>query len=69
MGAGIFKGYQHMKVDIETDTHLQNLVRQVRERLIANNPVQAFICLQDLDNYLHGKWMDGSPVKKGKSNG
>mgnify|MGYP000990976675 CR=1 FL=1 len=55
-----------MQVDIETDTHLQNLVRQVRERLIANNPVQAFICLQDLENYLHGKNMDGSPIKKGK---
>lgn len=53
-----------MKVDIEKDQHLQNLVRHVRERLILNNPVQAFICLQDLDNYLHGKNMDGSEIKK-----
>lgn len=52
-----------MKVDIEKDVHLENLVRHVRERLMANNPVQAFICLQDLDNYLRGKNMDGSPIK------
>lgn len=52
-----------MKVDIEKDVHLQNLVRHVRERLLANNPVQAFICLRDLENYLHGKNMDGSPIR------
>lgn len=46
------------------DTHLNNLVRQVRDRLTANNPVQAFICLEDLQNYLHGKRMDGTPWKQ-----
>lgn len=53
-----------MQVDIEKDTHLQNLIRHVRERLMDNKPVQAFICLQDLDNYLHGKNMDGSIIRK-----
>jgi len=53
-----------MKVDIEKDTRLQNLLRHVRERLIQNNPVQAFICLGDLENYLHGKNIDGTKIKQ-----
>lgn len=55
-----------MKVDIETDIHLQNLVRHVRERLLENKPIQAWICLKDLENYLHGKNMDGSPIIYGQ---
>lgn len=53
-----------MKVDIETDRHLQNLVRNVFENLTENNPVRAFVCMKDLENYLHGKNMDGTPIKE-----
>lgn len=53
-----------MKVDADTDYHLRNLVRHVREALLESNPVRAWICLGDLENYLHGKNMDGSEIKK-----
>lgn len=45
------------------DGHLANLLRQVREPLQSNNPVQAYICLQNLEKYLYGLRMDGSPWK------
>lgn len=53
-----------MQVDIETDPHLQNLVRHVRDNLLANQPVQAYNYLQILDNYLHGLTMDGFPIER-----
>jgi len=45
------------------DSHLRNLIRQVREQLQANSPVQAYINLGILENYVYGLRMDGSPWK------
>lgn len=46
-----------------TDAHLQNLLRQVREELVANNPVAAFIKFEVLTKYLSGFDMEGKPWK------